>query len=215
MKVILLTDVTENQLKRTLMTAIRTCYSENSPIDIYNGQTKDVENYMTHDSAKWDKLLFGIIMRSGHYSVLEHINFTFAVEGISRSCLAQLTRHRHPSHSVQSQRYVKYRDMPAFVMPDGLTEPQDKFMRSCLEAAFNHYETLLEMGVKAEDARAVLPNAMPVSEVITMNLRTLLETYKTRTTNHAQKEIRELFHELKRSVSHLPTVKAILEYQQE
>ena len=50
------------------------------------------------------------IVKSGHLSVLEHASFTFAVEGVSRALLAQLTRHRIASFSVQSQRYVKFKN---------------------------------------------------------------------------------------------------------
>ena len=56
-------------------------------------------------------------VRSGHHSVLEHANYTFEITGVSRALLAQLTRHRHASYSVESQRYVKYDDLD-FVAPD-------------------------------------------------------------------------------------------------
>ncbi len=48
------------------------------------------------------------ILSMGHESVLEHASFTFAMEGVSRVLLAQITRHRLASFSVQSQRYVSY-----------------------------------------------------------------------------------------------------------
>lgn len=44
---------------------------------------------------------------NGHMSVFEHATATLQIEGISRACLAQLTRHRIASYSVMSQRYCK------------------------------------------------------------------------------------------------------------
>ena len=55
--------------------------------------------------------------RTGHLSVWEHMNFTFRIEGISRACLAQLTRHRLMSFSVRSQRYCKENDFGVVLPP--------------------------------------------------------------------------------------------------
>ena len=57
------------------------------------------------------------IMGMGHDSVLEHASFTFGVEGVSRVLLAQLTRHRLASFSVQSQRYVSYEHGFGYIVP--------------------------------------------------------------------------------------------------
>ena len=66
----------------------------------------DVAALRERVSAQDQSMFLERIMESGHLSVLEHASFTFAVEGISRVLLAQLTRHRIASFSVQSQRYV-------------------------------------------------------------------------------------------------------------
>jgi len=42
-------------------------------------------------------------LKSGHHSVIEHANFTFAIEGVSRALTHQLVRHRIASYSQQSR----------------------------------------------------------------------------------------------------------------
>ena len=86
--------------------AARVCYSA-LPYDELQ------EKVHTEDQAAFLK---GVI-RSGHLSVLEHASFTFYVEGVSRALLAQLTRHRIASFSVQSQRYVSLKDRFSCVVP--------------------------------------------------------------------------------------------------
>ena len=86
----------ENMLK-TVYTACRTCYSADSPINIYNS---------TDDTEKMLKLIERVIS-SGHYSTIEHIQISFAISNVSRACTHQLVRHRHMSFSQKSQRYVK------------------------------------------------------------------------------------------------------------
>lgn len=129
---------------------------------------------------------------SGHTSVLEHASFTFEIEGISRVTLAQLTRHRIASFSVQSQRYVKLDD-PEFVVPE--TVRNSKYgpeAVSTMRYVMNLYKRLLEDGVPAEDARYITPQAVPTKLMMTMNCRELLHFFSLRTCNRAQWEIREM-----------------------
>lgn len=131
-------------------------------------------------------------VESGHTSVLEHAVFTFQIEGISRACLAQLTRHRLASFDVQSQRYVKL-DNPELVIPDAILKSKYaneaiSTMRYCMDL----YRRLLDDGVPAEDARYVTPQAVPTKLIMTMNARELLHFFSLRTCNRAQWEIRHL-----------------------
>ena len=129
---------------------------------------------------------------AGHTSVLEHANFTFEIEGISRACLAQLTRHRIASFSVQSQRYVKL-DNPELIIPETIREsPMAAEVESTMRYVMNLYSRLLEAGVPAEDARFVTPQAVPTKLYMTMNARELLHFFSLRTCNRAQWEIRDL-----------------------
>lgn len=98
---------------------------------------------------------------SGHHSVLEHVSFTFQAIGISRACLAQLTRHRLVSFSVESQRYVNHEQELPFRTPDSIKDNKkavDCFNRA-MASAHTAYVSLLNAGIPKKDARFVLPNA--------------------------------------------------------
>ena len=97
--------------KRVAFAAIRSCYSPLTAYELYPTEFDKYEAKIVEDENHCqmrdsDRLMRQIVS-SGHTSTLEHIVFTFSIEGISRACLAQLTRHRIASYSVQSQRYVK------------------------------------------------------------------------------------------------------------
>ena len=113
----------ENMLK-TIYTACRTCYSADTPYEIYNS---------TDDEEKMLKLIERVVS-SGHYSTIEHIQVTFAISNVSRACTHQLVRHRHMSFSQKSQRYVKEKGQFDYLTPDTiennpeLKEKFDEFM---------------------------------------------------------------------------------------
>lgn len=139
--------------------------------------------------------LIDIVMNSGHLSTIEHASFTFAIEGISRALTHQLVRHRMASFSQQSQRYVKFKDGKfEYIIPakiEGNQELKEKF-EAQMESLGKLYEELLEAGVPAEDARAILPNATETKIVVTMNARSLLNFLEHRLCVRAQAEIRML-----------------------
>lgn len=140
---------------------------------------------------------------NGHLSVTEHSSFTFLVEGVSRALLAQLTRHRIASFSVQSQRYIDMSSKCSYIVP-----PNIKALRPSAEAEFmyqmgmihgwykNWQDELLAaghtQGEANEDARFVLPNATATSLMVTMNARELMHFFELRCCNRAQWEIRQM-----------------------
>lgn len=133
------------------------------------------------------------IVELGHLSTLEHVNFTFAVEGISRVLSHQLVRHRIASYSQQSQRYVGEHDFEAIVPPTIAARPEAAEKFTALMAQIRTaYEELTELGVPKEDARYVLANATETKVVITMNARTLLHFFSLRCCMRAQWEIRAM-----------------------
>lgn len=135
--------------------------------------------------------------RSGHLSVWEHISFTFHVTGVSRALLAQLTRHRHASFSVRSQRYCQ-EDGFGYVNPFGYDEDMKlRTVNTAMKCANRWYADLLEQGAAPEDARMVLPNACMTELYITMNARALIEASHLRMCNRAQEEIRMLFNDMR------------------
>ena len=52
------------------------------------------------------ELIHRVGNKNKHASTLEHINYSFDIDGISRACLQELARHRHASMSVKSTRYT-------------------------------------------------------------------------------------------------------------
>ena len=131
-------------------------------------------------------------LASGHESVLEHAVFTFRVEGLSRAALAQLTRHRLASFSVQSQRYVRIRGID-LVMPESIRN-SDFYVEagSLLEDVMNLYQRMVDAGIPCEDARYITPQAVPTALIVTMNARELRHFFKLRCCNRAQWEIRQM-----------------------
>lgn len=138
---------------------------------------------------------------TGHRSVLEHISFTFKVSGVSRALLAQLSRHRHISLSVQSQRYVSM-DNFDYVNPFDEQHGGDVFNDMMCNIA-NDYKLLKNLGAANEDARAVLPNACCTKLYVTINARSLIEMSHLRLCNRAQSEIRSMFQLIKSQVANV------------
>lgn len=141
--------------------------------------------------------------KTGHMSVFEHAYFTFSISGISRACLAQLTRHRHFSFSVRSQRYCnESRSEPVFppVFPISANEEQDGVIADAYDYAWDAYDRLIDSGAKKEDARMVLPNGAPTELYMSMNARALIEASHLRLCNRAQEEIGTMFRVMKGEV---------------
>ncbi|HOG00628.1 MAG: Thymidylate synthase ThyX [Firmicutes bacterium ADurb.Bin248] len=168
--------------EQTVALAGRLCYSDSG--------IPELREAVAGNAAQFVEKL----MKLGHLSPLEHASFTFGAEGVSRALLAQITRHRIASFSVQSQRYVKQGEARYVVPPcvealgaDAVAE----FARQ-METAQEFYRYWLARGLKAEDARFVLPNAAETRMVFTMNARELLHFFSLRCCNRAQWEIRAL-----------------------
>lgn len=191
------------------LTAIRTCYSANKPTEIV---AKEGDKYFGQDATdgeggkEADRLIRQIV-RSKHTSTLEHLNYTFAIEGLSRSALAQLTRHRFFSFSVQSQRYVRFGSGDKtggfdYVKPPTITSGLDEADYTDLMSDIQRlYDSLRASGVPAEDARFVLPNAAATNLVMTGNLRAILEFYAKRKPGRgAQWEISDMAEQIRREV---------------
>ena len=182
------------------------CYSKVGVSDIREGlDDENVEKFISH------------LTSIGHESPVEHISFTFAIEGISRTCTHQLVRHRIASYSQQSQRYVKLNQFEYIIPPQIENNEKAKkiFIKSMIEdqKAYDEIvETLMEDNIKIylnqgydekkaksmaekksiEDARYVFPNACETKIVVTMNARTLLNFFEHRLCERAQWEIKEM-----------------------
>lgn len=173
--------------ERAVATAARLCYA---PVG-----AKELMETMPPERVQ---SVLSTIMKSGHFSTLEHVSYTFAVDGVSRALTHQLVRHRLASFNQQSQRYVKFAEGVETVKPDTVShdEEANRIFDEAINAVLEGYQKLLDAGIPAEDARYLLPNAAETKIVITMNIRELLHFFSLRCCNRAQWEIREMAHRM-------------------
>ena len=130
-------------------------------------------------------------------SFLQHLSFTFAIEGISRACSHQLVRHRIASFSQQSQRYIQVKKLEQnIVIPPKMNKnAKDHFIFN-IEKIRETYDVLINEGITREDARFILPNATQTSLLLTMDGKSLKHFFGLRLCNRAQWEIRLLAEEM-------------------
>lgn len=201
--------------EQAIAAAAKLCYSPTTIDEIRSGLDEE-------KAASFVEMLSEI----GHESPIEHASFTFGIEGVSRALLAQITRHRIASFSVQSQRYVAEHDFDFVTPPEIEADPLAKeifiqAMSNALESyekltdilKKKHLEQFLKDGMdeksanraaekKAiEDARFVLPNACDTKMVVTMNARSLMNFFRLRCCSRAQWEIRDVADQMLKLVS--------------
>lgn len=184
--------------EKIVSSAAKLCYSSSSVDDIMDN--------LNEESVK--KFL-NMLMSYGHESPIEHVSFTFAVEGVSRSLTHQLVRHRLASYSQQSQRYVKLEQFD-YIIPLEIEkdEKAKEIYISSMRSSQKAYDELSDILKKKyisegfteanaekkaiEDARYVFPNACETKIIATMNARSLMNFFRHRCCNRAQWEIRSL-----------------------
>ena len=188
--------------EKLIATAAKLCYSDS-----------DVDHLQEDLTDEKVKSFLDMLMSIGHESPIEHATFTFAIEGISRSCSHQLVRHRIASYSQKSQRYVK-EFMFDYVIPPSIESDDvvtDIYIET-MELLQYRYDIIRDALVKKytsggmdpkdaakkanEDARFVLPNACCTSIIVTMNIRSLFNFFNHRCCNRAQWEIRAVAEEM-------------------
>ncbi len=196
--------------EKIVATAAKLCYSSSDIGSLHDGLTEE-------KTANFIAMLVSI----GHESVLEHVSFTFGIEGISRACSHQLVRHRIASYSQKSQRYVNENGFEFITPPEIeknahakaefdnainlISESYDKIADLLTQS---HKQRFMAEGMdeksaesKArklanEDARFILPNACETKIVVTMNVRSLFNFFRHRCCNRAQWEIRAVANEM-------------------
>ena len=208
------------QPEKVIAMAAKLCYS---PVGV-----DEIEKNLTDESV--EKFL-NMLINMGHESPLEHVTFTFGIEGISRSCSHQIVRHRIASFSQQSQRYVKLNQFEYIIPPqiEKIEEAKKLFIESMkrdqedydrlVEMLFEkHYKELLAQGknenqaksqaekIAIEDARYVFPNACETKMVFTINVRSLYNFFEHRCCERAQWEIRELATQILKQVKEVAPI---------
>lgn len=154
-----------------IATAARLCYSNKFDITTIQDDLSEEEI---------DRFIERLIS-SRHLTPLEHASFSFAIEGVSRALLAEITRHRIASFSVRSQRYCSEEECD-FFYPSGysISEKAEEIFESSLANSKQDYKDLISEGVAKEVARYVLPNATQTRMIVTMNARELLHFFSLR-----------------------------------
>ena len=181
------------QADELVASAAKLCYAANT------------NSILECDSARASEFVTKL-RELGHLSPLEHISFTFYVEGVSRAMTHQLVRHRIASYSQRSQRYVKH-DAFDYIVPPQMhgrrvaTEEGERdaveYFRETMEVLAQRYRRLRDaLGDEGErsneDARYVLPNACETRIFVTMNARELMHFFEERLCQRAQWEIRAM-----------------------
>ncbi|HCX64503.1 MAG TPA: FAD-dependent thymidylate synthase [Eubacteriaceae bacterium] len=197
--------------ERLIAAAAKLCYSPSGIDSIMEG---------LEDQKKRQDFLKKL-MDMGHSSPIEHVSFTFGIEGVSRSLTHQLVRHRVASYSQKSQRYVTEGQFEYVVPPQIAKDSSAKeiYVRA-MEEDQKNYDNLVEILYKREldrlmdsgekeasakskatktaieDARYVLPNGCETKIIATMNARELIHFFRHRCCERAQWEIRDLATEM-------------------
>ena len=162
---------------------------------------KPGSSFLRKPMTEKKKELIKKVIEWGHLSVIEHANFTFSIEGISRSCSHQLVRHRLASYTQQSQRYVLLDELPTVVPPSiQKNEAALRKFNEIIEKIKEAYQELIALGINKEDARYILPNATATNLIVTMNARELLHFFQLRLCDRSQWEIRKLAQEMLKEV---------------
>lgn len=172
-----------------MMNVTLTNYTQNPTLAIEQAASNCYDSCPTEDGK-----IMNACYNSGHQSVLEFAVFTFHVEGVSRSLLAQLTRHRiGVSYAVRSQRYND-ESIPKYVTPDKIKNNPTAlaFYEDIMDRIWHTYKVLQDAGIPNEDARYILPNACETTLEVQFTGRALIHFCNERLCNCAQSEIREL-----------------------
>lgn len=192
--------------------AYRICYSKDTYSNIH---VPDLSNQITFIKG---------CLKKGHTSPLEHVSFTFCIQGVSRALSHQLVRHRTFKFNQQSQRYVEGEHFN-FVVPELIKslDLEEAFTKDMLhfQNRYQFYQDSIYQALEAssylsvrerhnlanENARSVLPNATTTQLVVTCDLKNFRNFLNLRTCQHAQEEIRALACEMGHLVQeHIPFV---------
>ena len=207
-------------LEKLIAASAKLCYSSATVDEIFDNLNDDnTEKFLT------------MLLNMGHESPIEHATFTFAIEGVSRSLLAQLTRHRIASFTVKSQRYVKEGQFEFVTPPEikAIPEAEKRYVQAMCDAQtyYNeladilfekHYKDFIDAGIEEkiaknkaekkaiEDARYVLPNSCSTQLIMTFNSRSLFNFFEHRCCERAQWEIRDMANEMLRQIKEVAPV---------
>lgn len=175
----ILTPINGKEVLELIERAGRTCYRSKSGEDT-------APNFVAN------------LIKRGHESVLEHVNVNVEIV-CDRGIMAELTRHRHASFSIESTRYCNYNKSPMhFISPSIDNLPYDvqdmvnsQFVENCIRVE-SQYRYMIINGATPEVARAILPNSLATTIIMTANLREWRHIFKLRTSKASHPDMRAL-----------------------
>lgn len=177
----ILSDIDGEKMLKNIELCGRVCYKS--------------EDRITSDSAE---KFVGMILRSGHESVLEHEKITVRFI-CDRGVTHEIVRHRIASYSQESTRYCNYSKDKfggeiTFIRPLFWNEDEEEFVlwKNTMQEIENAYNKLISLGARPEEARSILPNSVKTELVVTMNLREWRHFFKLRTSERAHPQMREV-----------------------
>lgn len=192
-------------MERVCAASMRSCYSAHPSYDLYS--YSDAKAHALEGERPLDdqrvKSLLQKALELDHLDIFEHALLTFDLQHVSRACTHQLVRHRLASFSQQSQRYVKITRSRGYIRPPSIGSDVkipiqihganlEMTFEDMMDATTQMEEGFLRIGIKAEDARYVRPNAAATNIVTSMNPRQLMHVLALRCASDAQWEIRDL-----------------------
>lgn len=196
----------------------RTCWDSHDKSDTVMVPVRESDVFLYPSGMLEMKVVCGtkdaeLIDRVGnkfrHASILEHLNYTFYIDGISRACLQELSRHRHTSPSVKSTRYT----LKELMNEEPVMAPiEDRMSLGMVRRIATKYlvftdvfevdlastralyelQLILKKGVSNDKAKYCLPESYKVTEQLTINLRSLQNFLALRLDKSALWEIQEL-----------------------
>jgi thymidylate synthase (FAD) len=153
---------------------------------------------------------FANILRSGHGSVLEHANYSFALRNVSRVFTHEIVRHRAGSaFSQESLRYVRLADI-GFRVPPALEPVREQVLSIVEQLEEFQVSAAEELGLDGEGVpfhvkkevtsalRRLAPIGLSTDIVWTANARTLRHVIEMRTAEGAEEELRLVFDRIAR-----------------
>jgi thymidylate synthase (FAD) len=165
----------------------------------FKGTIAELEGMFTEEKAQ---LLFKKIIRMKHESCLEHISFQISLEGVSRSFMAQITRHRHVTFHISSQHFQNHADF-CYVLPDFVNPKNTEIFLGVMEYLNDAYCEIIKNGDKHYLAREVLPNATACKIIMSVNLRELRHIIKIRQGTENTPEMQKVIGLLRKQIIQL------------
>jgi len=168
----------------------------NTPLEICDRAISKCWNTECKTGEKMKERIYRVGIKNKHSSTLEHLNYSFDIDGISRACLQELARHRHTSLSVKSTRYT----LKELKNDDGfnkyLVSTGDEELDEAAVDQLIIVQQALQGGYSNDKVKYLLPESYKTSLVWTVNARSLQNFLSLRTDKSALWEIRELAYEL-------------------